>query len=162
MEKIVVYPGTFDPITNGHLDIALRASKLFDKVVIALPKTSIHKNTLFTFEERFEMLKEIFKSDPKFEIIGFEGLLVDFVKQIGAIAIVRGLRAVSDFEYELQIALMNMHLCNVETIFFMTSEENMFVSSSVIKEVALLGGDVSSKVPKVVYDKLKEKFKISR
>ncbi|MGB9621959.1 MAG: pantetheine-phosphate adenylyltransferase [Brevinematia bacterium] len=162
MEKVVVYPGTFDPITNGHLDIALRASSLFDKVIVALPKATLHKSTFFTFEERFEILKEVFKDNPKFEVVGFEGLLVDFVKRIGAVAIVRGLRAVSDFEYELQIALMNMHLCGVETIFFMTSEENMFVSSSVIKEIALLGGDISSKVPPIVVEKIKSKVKTSK
>lgn len=156
--KIVVYPGTFDPITNGHVDIAERASKIFDKVIIAIPKTPLHKNTLFSIEERIEMAKEVFKNNQKIEVIEFEGLLVEFVKKVGATAIVRGLRAVSDFEYELQIALMNMEISGIETLFFMTSEENMFVSSSMIKEVAALGGDVSSKVPKIVWEKLKEKF----
>ncbi len=156
--KIVVYPGTFDPITNGHVDIAERASKIFDKVIIAIPKTPLHKNTLFSIEERIEMAKEVFKNNQKIEVMEFEGLLVEFVKKVGATAIVRGLRAVSDFEYELQIALMNMEISGIETLFFMTSEENMFVSSSMIKEVAALGGDVSSKVPKIVWEKLKEKF----
>lgn len=156
--KIVVYPGTFDPITNGHVDIAERASKIFDKVIIAIPKTPLHKNTLFSIEERIEMAKEVFKNNQKIEVMEFEGLLVEFVKKVGATAIVRGLRAVSDFEYELQIALMNMEISSIETLFFMTSEENMFVSSSMIKEVAALGGDVSSKVPKIVWEKLKEKF----
>lgn len=156
--KIVVYPGTFDPITNGHVDIAERASKIFDKVIIAIPKTPLHKNTLFSIEERIEMAKEVFKNNQKIEVMEFEGLLVEFVKKVGATAIVRGLRAVSDFEYELQIALMNMEISGTETLFFMTSEENMFVSSSMIKEVAALGGDVSSKVPKIVWEKLKEKF----
>ena len=158
MEKIVVYPGTFDPITNGHVDIATRASKIFDKIIIAIPKISTHKKTLFSVEERVEMAKEVFKDNEKIEVMEFEGLLVDFVKKIKAIAIVRGLRAISDFEYELQIALMNMEISAVETVFFMTSEENMFVSSSIIKEIAILGGDISSKVPSIVWQKLKEKF----
>lgn len=158
MERIVVYPGTFDPITNGHVDIAYRASKLFDKVIIGIPKSPLHKTTLFSSEERIEIAKEVFKDNPKIVVMEFEGLLVEFVKKVGAIAIVRGLRAVSDFEYELQIALMNMEISGVETIFFMTSEENMFVSSSIIKEVAYLGGDVSSKVPKIVWEKIQEKF----
>ncbi len=158
MEKIVVYPGTFDPITNGHVDIATRASKIFDKIIIAIPKTPTHKKTLFSVEERVEMAKEVFKDNEKIEVTEFEGLLVDFVKKIKAIAIVRGLRAISDFEYELQIALMNMEISAVETVFFMTSEENMFVSSSIIKEIAILGGDISSKVPSIVWQKLKEKF----
>ncbi|MCX8029301.1 MAG: pantetheine-phosphate adenylyltransferase [Brevinematales bacterium] len=157
-EKVVVYPGTFDPITNGHVDIATRATKIFDKVIIAIPKISYHKEPLFSVEERLEIAKIVFKDNPKIEVLSFEGLLVDFVKSTGAIAIVRGLRAISDFEYELQIALMNMEIKNVETIFFMTSEENMFVSSSIIKEVAMLGGNVSNKVPSIVYEKLKEKF----
>lgn len=163
MSRIVVYPGTFDPITNGHVDIALRASKLFDRVIVAIPRTSLHKVTFFSLEERLGMARETFKGNPKIEVMEFDGLLVEFVKKVGAIAIVRGLRAVSDFEYELQVALMNMEISGIETIFFMTSEENMFVSSSIIKEVALLGGDISSKVPNVVWEKLKEKvFKASK
>ncbi|MEN2998551.1 MAG: pantetheine-phosphate adenylyltransferase [Brevinematia bacterium] len=156
--KIVVYPGTFDPITNGHIDIAIRASNLFDKVIVAIPKKSFHKTTLFSVEERLDMAKEVFKDNSKVEVMEFEGLLVDFVRRVGAVAIVRGLRAVSDFEYELQVALMNMEISGVETVFFMTSEENMFVSSSIIKEIALLGGNVKSKVPGIVWEKLQEKF----
>lgn len=162
MDKIVVYPGTFDPITNGHIDIATRASMLFDKVIIAIPKRSFHKTPLFTVEERIEMAKVSFENNPKIEVMSFDGLLVDFVKSVGAIAIVRGLRAISDFEYELQVALMNMSMKGVETIFFMASEENMFVSSSIIKEIAILGGDVSNKVPKIVYERLKDKFRTPR
>ncbi|MFN4245891.1 MAG: pantetheine-phosphate adenylyltransferase [Brevinematia bacterium] len=158
MGKVVVYPGTFDPITNGHVDIATRASRIFDKVIIAIPKMSTHKTTLFSAKERLEIAKEVFKGNDKIEVTDFEGLLVDFVKKVKAIAIVRGLRAVSDFEYELQIALMNMKISGVETVFFMTSEENMFVSSSIIKEIAMFGGDISSKVPEIVWQKLKEKF----
>jgi pantetheine-phosphate adenylyltransferase len=158
MKRIVVYPGTFDPITNGHVDLVFRALSLFDKVVIALPEEISHKNPLFSLQERVQLIKEVFKDNEKIEVKTFKGLLVDFVKNLGAIAIIRGLRAVSDFEYELQIALMNSHLSGVETIFFMSSEENMFVSSSIIKEIAKFGGDVSSKVPEIVNIKLKEKF----
>ncbi len=158
-ERIGIYPGTFDPLTNGHVDIAVRASKIFDKIIVAIPSESKHKHTLFSVEERLSMLKQVFKNIKNIEVEVFDGLLVDYVKRKKAIAIIRGLRAVSDFEYELQIALMNSHLADVETVFFMTSEENMFVSSSIIKEVASFGGNVSKKVPKVVWEKLKEKFK---
>jgi len=161
MERIVVYPGTFDPITNGHVDLIIRALKLFDKVIVAIPEEVCHKNPLFSVEERLEIIKEIFKDNEKVEIKTFKGLLIDFVKDVGAVAIIRGLRAVSDFEYELQMALMNSHLSGVETIFFMSSEENMFVSSSIVKEVAKFGGDVSNKVPKIVYERLREKFQIT-
>jgi len=161
MERIVVYPGTFDPITNGHVDLIIRALKLFDKVIVAIPEEVCHKNPLFSVEERLEIIKEIFKDNEKVEIKTFKGLLIDFVKDVGAVAIIRGLRAVSDFEYELQMALMNSHLSSVETIFFMSSEENMFVSSSIVKEVAKFGGDVSNKVPKIVYERLREKFQIT-
>ncbi len=158
MERVVVYPGTFDPITNGHVDLILRALKIFDKVIVAIPEEVCHKNPLFSVEERMEMIREIFKDNNKIEVKSFKGLLVNFAKEVGAIAIIRGLRAVSDFEYELQMALMNSHLSDVETIFFMSSEENMFVSSSIVKEVAKFGGDISNKVPKIVFNKLKEKF----
>lgn len=159
--KIAVYPGTFDPPTNGHIDIAYRATLIFDKVIISVVEDSSSKKILFPTEERVRMLREIFKNDKNIEVKSFNGLLVKFVEKENAIAIVRGLRAVSDFDYELQLASLNSILNkNIETVFFMASDENLFVSSSIIKEIAKLNGDISSKVPKVVWDELKKKFKI--
>ncbi|MGC8765271.1 MAG: pantetheine-phosphate adenylyltransferase [Brevinematia bacterium] len=155
-----IYPGTFDPPTNGHYDIAKRASLIFDEIVVAVSENST-KRTLFTVEERLQMLKEIFSKCNKIVVKSFSSLLVDFARMEGAIAIVRGLRAVSDFDYELQMASLNFMLNkNVETVFFMASDENLFVSSSVIKEIARLGGDISSKVHPFVARMLKEKFKV--
>ncbi len=157
--KIAIYPGTFDPPTNGHYDIAKRASLIFDKIIVALSENS-SKKTLFTVDERLTMLKAIFSSCQKVVVKSFSSLLVDFAKSEKAVAIVRGLRAVSDFDYELQMASLNFMLNNeIETVFFMASDENLFVSSSIIKEIARLGGDVSSKVHPIVVEKLKEKFR---
>lgn len=156
--KKAVYPGTFDPPTNGHIDVARRAASIFDEVIIAI-SDNLSKTPLFKIDERIEMLKELFKEDTNITVSGFSGLLVNFVIQENAIAIVRGLRAVSDFEYELQLASMNALLNkSVETIFFMSSDENLFVSSSVIKEIARLGGDISTKVHPVVLKKLISRF----
>jgi pantetheine-phosphate adenylyltransferase len=158
--KIGVYPGTFDPPTNGHVDIALRASLLFDKIVIGVSNNAA-KNPLFGIDERVEMLQKIFANNPKIEVKAFAGLLADFVKEENAAAIVRGLRAVSDFEYELQMALFNSHLnTEIETVFLMAKEENLFVSSSIIKDISRFGGDVSMKIPDVVWNALKAKFNI--
>ena len=159
--KIAIYPGTFDPITNGHLDIVKRALKFFDKLIIAIGENPA-KNPLFTVEERIFMINEAIKDFPERELIqveSFSGLLVDYAKKKGAIAIIRGLRAVSDFEYELQLALMNRKLSNtIDTVFLMPSLRWIFLSSSIIKEATKLGGDVSDLVPPIVAQKLKEKF----
>lgn len=157
--KRAIYPGTFDPPTNGHYDVAKRASLIFDEVVVAVSESS-SKKTLFTIEERIIMLEEIFKNENKIVVKPFSSLLVDFARKEKAIAIVRGLRAVSDFDYELQMASLNSMLADeIETVFFMASDENLFVSSSVIKEIAKLGGDVSLKVHPFVEKMLKDKFK---
>jgi pantetheine-phosphate adenylyltransferase len=158
MVKKAVYPGTFDPPTNGHFDIALRASLIFDELVIAVTDNDT-KNVLFTAQERLEMLRAIFEKRKNITCKIFKGLLVDFVAEEGAKAVIRGLRAISDFEYELQLASLNNHLNkSVETIFFMASDENLFVSSSMVKEIAKLGGDISQKVHPYVWKRLKGKF----
>lgn len=153
-----VYPGSFDPPTRGHGDIALRAAAIFDELIIAVSGNSA-KNPLFTIEERMDMLKTMFADQPNIQVATFPGLLVDYVNAQQASAIVRGLRAVSDFEYELQMASLNSHLNpSAETVFFMASDENLFVSSSIVKEITRLGGDISQKVHPYVWQKLKEKF----
>ena len=145
--KTVIYPGSFDPFTNGHLDLVERARRLFDKVVVAVAVNS-GKNPLFTLEERRQLIVESCTHMPNVEVIAFEGLLVDAVKELKVDAILRGLRAFSDFEYELQMALMNRELLkNCETIFLTPTVENSFVSSTLIKEVARLGGDFAVHVP---------------
>ncbi|OHD55455.1 MAG: pantetheine-phosphate adenylyltransferase [Spirochaetes bacterium GWF1_51_8] len=162
MKKIGVYPGTFDPPTNGHIDVALRASHFFDKLIIGIGKNP-GKDTLFSPDERREMLEEIFKDHKNIEIRPFQNLLIHFVKECGAMALVRGLRAVSDFEYELQLASFNYHLDDsIETVFFMAREENLFVSSSMIREIAQFGGDVSDRVPGAVWKKLRSRFPVKK
>ena len=154
-----VYPGTFDPITNGHIDLILRSLKLFDKIIVAIgpnPK----KTALFSLEERVSMVKEAVKGFPNISVEVFDGLLVDFAKQRNARGIIRGLRAISDFEYEFQMTLMNRKLdSDIETIFLMPSEEYSYLTSTIIKVVASFGGDISSLVPKHVNEMLKIKFK---
>ncbi|NPA39587.1 MAG: pantetheine-phosphate adenylyltransferase [Thermodesulfobacteria bacterium] len=161
MGKVAIYPGTFDPITNGHLDIIKRALKLFDKVIVAIGENPA-KKPLFTKEERLNLVKEAIKelSDgDRVEVAIFSGLLVEFAKKCGANVIVRGLRAVSDFEYEMQLALMNRKLSNnIDTVFLLPSLKWIFLSSSIIKEAAKLGGNVEDLVPSIVAKKLKEKF----
>jgi len=158
MGKIAVYPGSFDPVTNGHCDVVKRSLNLFDKIIIAVA-TNGTKDPLFTIEERLEMLKETFKEMPGVEVDSFDGLLVQYVAERGADAILRGLRAVSDFEHEFQMALMNRKLNRkVETIFLMTGLRWIFISSSIIKEAARFGGDTRGMVPENVCKKLKEKF----
>ncbi len=160
-KKIGIYPGTFDPITNGHLDIIKRALKLFDLVIVAVGENP-YKKTLFSMEERLYLIREAIKEIPennRIEVESFSGLLVDFAKKKSACAIIRGLRAVSDFEYEMQLALMNRKLSNnIDTVFLLTSLKWIFLSSSIIKEVARFGGKVDDLVPKIVAEKLKEKF----
>jgi pantetheine-phosphate adenylyltransferase len=158
MQKIAIYPGSFDPVTNGHIDIAERGLKIFDKIIVAI----LHnpgKNFLFSVEERAEMLKSSFAAYPDIEVETFDGLLVDYASKKGSIAILRGMRAVSDFEYEFQLALMNRRLNReIQTVFLMTGLRWIFTSSSIIKEAAQFGGDIEAMVPPIVNRKLKEKF----
>jgi len=156
--KKALYPGTFDPITNGHLDLIERALALFDNLIIAVAENP-QKKPLFSLAERKELLKKVLAGFQRIEIIGFEGLTAQLAKEKGVTAIVRGLRAVSDFEYEFQIALMNRRLApQVETVFLMPSEKYTYLSSTVIKDVFSHGGDVSGLVPQAVLKALKGKF----
>lgn len=156
--KIGVYPGTFDPVTNGHLDIIKRASKLFDKLYV-LVANNMNKTTLFTTEERVALLKDVTKNLTNIEIVTSNLLTVDFAKSVNATAMVRGLRMVSDFEYELQLATINKSLNDeIETVFIMSSHEYSFLSSSSVKELAKFGSDVSKFVPRIVEEYLKEKY----
>jgi pantetheine-phosphate adenylyltransferase len=157
-KKIAVYPGTFDPITNGHLSIVNRALKIFDKLVIAILNNPV-KVPLFTLDERIDMIKKALEKKPNIEVDTFDGLLVDYVIKKQSNVILRGLRALSDFEYEFQMALMNRKLNReVQSIFLMTDYKWFYTSSTIIKEAAGLGGDISGLVPAVVNAKLKEKF----
>jgi len=159
-KKIAVYPGSFDPPTNGHMDIIKRGLKLFDGIIVAILNNP-SKETLFSLEERIEMLKETLKDHSNVEVDSSEGLLVDYAIKREAHVILRGMRAVSDFEYEFQMALMNRSLNRkVQTIFLMTGLRWIFISSSIIKEAASFGGDIKEMVPPVVYKKLKEKYKL--
>ena len=152
--KIAIYPGTFDPITFGHIDIIERALTIFDKVIVAISVDS-PKDTLFTVDERMNMIKEAAKYNSKVEVDSFSGLLVKYARKVNAAAIIRGLRAVSDFEYEFQLALMNRRLNEkIETVFLMPNEKYTYLSSSLIREIASLGGDVTDFVPVNVKDKL--------
>jgi pantetheine-phosphate adenylyltransferase len=154
-----VCPGSFDPVTNGHIDIVSRASQLFDEVVVAVGlNQSKARARLFTPEERMEMLEKVCAPYANVTIAGFEGLLTSFCEQNGIRAIVKGLRAVSDFDYELQMAQMNSSLAEVETVFIPTSPENSFLASSLVKEVAAFGGDVSGLVPPDVLTRLMQRL----
>ena len=156
--SVAVYPGTFDPITNGHLSIVNRALKIFDKLIIAI-LTNPQKTPLFTLDERKYMIKESLKGKSNIEIDDFGGLLVDYVVQKKSNVILRGLRALSDFEYEFQMALMNRKLNReVQSIFLMTDYKWFYTSSTIIKEAASLGGDISGLVPPIACRKLKEKY----
>jgi len=158
MRRIAIYPGSFDPVTNGHLDIAERGLKLFDKVVVAILQNPV-KSFLFTVEERLEMLEVSFQKYPNIEVETFDGLLVDYAAKRKSHAILRGMRAVSDFEYEFQLALMNRRLNReVQTVFLMTGFRWIFTSSSIIKEAARFGGDIKDMVPPIVNQKLINKF----
>lgn len=158
MQRVAVYPGTFDPVTNGHIDIVQRGRKLFDQIVVAILNNPA-KKTLFTLDERLEMLRESMKQIPGLTFDTFDGLLVDYVQTRGAHAILRGMRAVSDFEYEFQLALMNRKLNrDIETVFLMTGMRWFFTSSSIIKEAAVFGGDISDMVPPLVFQRITEKF----
>ncbi len=152
-----LYPGTFDPVTNGHLDLVKRALRLFDGVVVAVG-TGRDKSTMFSVDERVEFLRDAVKDLGNVEVVPFDGLLVDTVNETGAVAIIRGLRQVSDFEYEFQMALMNRRLArDVETVFLMPSLSYIYLDSTVMKEVALLGGDVDGLAPEAVIRALSEK-----
>ncbi|WP_018249802.1 pantetheine-phosphate adenylyltransferase [Orenia marismortui] len=154
MSNIAVYAGSFDPVTNGHLDIIKRASRIFDKVIVAVFHNP-NKNPLFTMEERMEILEEAITDYEGVEVDGFEGLLIDYIRKHKAKVIIRGLRAVSDFESEFQMASMNKKLApEIETLFMMTSTENAYLSSSSIKEVASFGGCIEGLVPDPVIPKL--------
>ena len=158
MEKICIYPGSFDPVTNGHIDIIERGLKLFDKLIVAILHNP-NKKSLFTIEERIEMLKKSLSNMPNIEIDSFNGLLVDYAEQKNAHAILRGMRAVSDFDFEFQLALMNRRLNReIQTIFLMTGLRWIYISSSIVKEAAQFGADISSLVPKAVCEKFKEKY----
>jgi pantetheine-phosphate adenylyltransferase len=157
-ERVALYPGSFDPLTNGHLDILSRARRLADRVVVAILEND-GKKPLFSVAERIEMLREILRDDPSTPVRSFSGLLVDFARESGATLIVRGLRAVSDYEYELQMALMNRRLApSIDTVFLMANEEYSYVSSRLVKEVARLRGDLSGLVPEQVRQRLAAKF----
>ncbi|MES0446709.1 MAG: pantetheine-phosphate adenylyltransferase [Desulfobacterales bacterium] len=161
MQRIAIYPGSFDPVTNGHLDIAERGLKLFDKVIVAILQNPV-KSFLFTVEERLEMLEVSFQKYPNIEVEPFDGLLVDYAAKRKSHAILRGMRAVSDFEYEFQLALMNRRLNReVQTVFLMTGFRWIFTSSSIIKEAARFGGDIKDMVPPIVNQKLKDKFELT-
>lgn len=162
MKVTAVYPGTFDPITNGHLDIIGRGVGLFDQIIVALLKNA-DKEPLFSLPERIEIVTSVVKRFPKVRVESFDGLLIDYARSRGARAIVRGLRALSDFEYEFQMALMNRRLGpDLETVFMMPSEAYSYVSSRLVKEVVGLGGDVTGLVPQEVLDRLKARYASAR
>lgn len=158
---VALYPGSFDPITHGHEDLARRALSVADRLIVAVAQTSTHsKQGLFTLDERVALIREVFADEKRVEVKSFEGLLVDFAKAQGAPLVVRGLRAVSDFEYELQMAQMNQELFpDMETIFLVPDVRYSFLSASLVREVARLGGDVSSFVSKPVLKRLKKKLR---
>jgi pantetheine-phosphate adenylyltransferase len=158
MQKTAIYPGSFDPVTNGHLDIVKRGLKLFDKIIVAILHNP-SKNSFFSVKERMEMLRESLNESGNTEIDTFQGLLVDYALKRKAHAILRGMRALSDFEYEFEMALMNRRLNrDIQTVFLMTDLKWIFTSSSIIKEAARFGGDISDMVPAGVHRRLKEKF----
>ena len=158
--RVAIYPGSFDPVTNGHLDVIQRASTLFDKLIVAVAfNDQKHKSTLFSMDERITLLQQACAHIPRLRVVRLDGLLVDFAKQEEVAAIVRGLRAVSDFEFEFQMALMNRKMePTLETIFMMPKEEYTYISSRIVKEIARLGGKVEAFVPDCVVKALAKKF----
>jgi pantetheine-phosphate adenylyltransferase len=159
-ERIAVYPGSFDPLTHGHADIVERSLRLVDRVIVAVAETATErKEGMFTVPERVEVIREVYRGRPALEVTSFSGLLVDFARERGARILVRGLRAVSDFEYEFQMAQMNRSLWpEVETLFMAPDNQYTFLSASLVREVARLGGDVSEYVPAAVLDRMVERF----
>jgi pantetheine-phosphate adenylyltransferase len=157
MPTLAVYPGSFDPLTNGHVDIITRGARLFDRIVVAI-LVNAEKAPLFTMDERVDIARAVFRDQPNVEIDTFDGLLVDYVERRGAHVIVRGLRAISDFEYEFQMALMNQRLNGrIDTVFMMPAEQYTYISSRIIKEVFSLGGRVHGLVPDMVEERLRQK-----
>ena len=157
MPTVAIYPGTFDPLTNGHVDIIARGARLFDRIIVAV-LVNAEKSPLFTMTERVEIARSVFTALPNVEVDTFDGLLVDYVERRGAQVIVRGLRAVSDFEFEFQMALMNRRLNDkIETVFMMPAEQYSYISSRLIKEVFSLGGRVHGLVPDMVEQRLRDK-----
>ena len=157
--KVAICPGSFDPVALGHLDIISRASGLFDKVIVAV-LCKMDKNPSFSVQERIEFLKEVTAQYPNVEIDSFSGLLVDYAREKGAVAVVKGLRAVSDFEYEFQMSMINKKLYpQVETVYLNTSQDYMYLSSSVVKQIASFGGDISMFVPSAIHDKIVDRLK---
>lgn len=155
--RLAVYPGSFDPLTNGHVDIIRRGARLFDRIVIAI-LVNIDKSPVFTLEERVEITRQVFLENPNVEVETFNGLLVDYAARRGADVIVRGLRAISDFEFEMQMALMNRRLSqSIETVFMMPDEKYTYLSSRLAKEVFALGGSLDGLVPEVVETRLRQK-----
>jgi pantetheine-phosphate adenylyltransferase len=162
-ERVGVYPGTFDPVTSGHMEVIRRSLRLVDKLVIG-PATNIGKGPLFSLQERIDIIKDDIEDfsavdKARIQIAPFDGLLIHFAREVGASVIIRGLRAVSDFEYEIQMANMNARMePNIETIFLMASDRHQFIASSLVKDIARLGGDTSQFVSKKVFQRLKDKF----
>lgn len=157
--RVAIYPGSFDPVTNGHLDIITRGSKVFDKLIVGV-LVNIDKVGLFSIEERVELIKRVTAHLPNVEVVSFNGLLVDLARKHNSKVILKGLRAVSDFEYEFQMALMNSQLdSDVETLFMTTSAANSFLSSSSVKQVAKFGGDIKGLVPDDIVDDVTRKIK---
>ena len=156
---IAIYPGSFDPVTNGHLDVIVRASKIVDRLVVGVLVNN-SKKPMFTADERVEMLKAVTKDYPNVSVVAFEGLTIDFAHQMNARVIVRGLRAITDFDYELQMAQTNRVLAeDVDTMFFSTSLEYSYLSSSTVKEIARYGGNIARCVPQIVADRMNDKMK---
>ncbi len=157
-EKKAIYPGSFDPMTYGHVDIALRSLKIFDELIIAVGGNS-KKRSLFAQQERVAQIQEIFKDAPEVKVVAFDGLLVDLARELKVFTVVRGLRAISDFEFEFQLSAMNRKLePRMELFFMMTGEKHFYVSSSVVKEIASMGGDVSEFVPDIIRNSMKRRF----
>ena len=161
LDNVAIYPGSFDPITNGHVDLVQRTLRVFDKVIIAIATNPGKDSSLFSLDERLQMVRDVFREhDGRVQADSFEGLLVDYADRKKATVIIRGLRAVSDFEYEFQMAMMNHRLKpKLETLFMMTGESEFYISSRLVKEVVSLGGDVAGLVPENVLKKLQQKFK---
>jgi pantetheine-phosphate adenylyltransferase len=156
-EVVAIYPGSFDPLTNGHVDIIQRGARFFDRIVVGI-LINLEKAPLFTVPERVDIARTVLKGSPNVEVDTFDGLLVDYARRINATVIVRGLRAISDFEYEMQMALMNRRLSpDVETVFMMPAEPYTYVSSRLVKEVVALGGTVTGLVPTLVEERLRDK-----